>query len=199
MLSRVIMNPFEAFEKYVALKNHFTQKSYDFFKYNGRVKLKADAFDRRRDKYFFVKLAKNHNVVDYLLANFIDGDVNQWVGDIVQDQESERIYKQWLARQQSLTYTFKQDLSKLNTDFDSNFIVDSNSHPRLLVLYLQKQICIETLIILDMLTGCFKYWDKKISDPVVWPAVKKKCERYKPFLSIDVDRYREIVVAFFQE
>lgn len=199
MFIRVAMNPFEAFEKYIALKNHFTQKTYDFFKYNGRVKIRPEAFERRRDKYFFVKLAKNQHVVDYLLANFVDGDVNQWVGDIVQHQESEEIYKNWLSRQQSLTYRFRQDMSKLDSVFDQNIICKKNEHPKLLVLYLQKQICIETLIIMDMLTGCFKHWDKHIEEQVIWPNVKRKCLRYRPFLSIDVDKYRKITLDVFSE
>jgi hypothetical protein len=37
-----IMDPFEAYCKYIALKNHFTQKNYDYFKYNGENHLKLD-------------------------------------------------------------------------------------------------------------------------------------------------------------
>ena len=193
------MTPFEAFQKYIALKNHFTQKSYDFHKYNGKVKVRVDTFERRKDRYFFAKLAKNKNIVDYLLANFIDGDMNQWVGDIVTDQQSEKIYKQWKARQESLSYRFTQDLSKLKPDFNDNIIVKDSQHPYLLLLYMQGMVCIETLIILDVLSNCFRYWDKNIQENIIWPNIRKKCDRYKPFMSIDPKKYRKIVVDLFND
>lgn len=193
------MTPFEAYQTYVALKNHFTQKSYDFFKYNGKVKVTYNTFDRRKDKYFFNKLAKNKNIMNYLLANFVDGDINQWIGDIVTDQQADTTYTKWLARQESLTYRYKTDLSRLKPEFDYNLKVEDNQHPYLLILYLQNQICIETLIIIDMLTNCFKHWDANIQETVIWPNVKKKCERYRPFLSIDLKKYRKITVDLFNE
>ena len=195
----LVMTPFEAFQKYIALKNHFTQKSYDFHKYNGKVKVRVDTFERRKDRYFFAKLAKNKNIVDYLLANFIDGDMNQWVGDIVTDQQSEKIYKQWKARQESLSYRFTQDLSKLKPDFNDNIIVKDRQHPYLLLLYMQGMICIETLIILDVLSNCFRHWDKNIQENIIWPNIRKKCDRYKPFMSIDPKKYRKIVVDLFND
>ena len=195
----LVMTPFEAFQMYIALKNHFTQKTYDFFKYNGKVKVTYSSFEKRKDKYFFSKLAKKKELTDYLLANFVDGEINQWVGDIVTDQQSDTIYTKWKARQESLTYKFKTDLSKLKEDFDYNIKVEDGQHPYLLILFMQNQICIETLIIIDMLTNCFKYWDKQIQEQVIWPNIKKKCERYRPFLSIDTKKYRKILVDLFNE
>ena len=35
------VSPFEAYQTYLALKQHFTRPSYDYFKYNGKVKVQS--------------------------------------------------------------------------------------------------------------------------------------------------------------
>ena len=117
------MTPFEAYCEYVSLKNHFTQSGYDYFKYNGKSNLKYESFVKRNDKIFFQKLAKHEDVINFLIANF---SINNklWIKNLAYSEESENIYKQWLKRQNSLSYIFKQDLSKLDDNFDNNFIIN---------------------------------------------------------------------------
>ena len=40
---------YEAFSVYSALKLHFTQKSYDYLKYNGKSNISVIAFENRKD------------------------------------------------------------------------------------------------------------------------------------------------------
>jgi len=196
MRTALRMEPFEVYQKYIALKNHFTSAKYDYFKYNGKIKLSRDAFEKRRDKYFFYKFSKLKDVEKLLLANMVDGDVNFWVGDI-KESSPEEIYRQWLKRQQSLLYTFTEDLGKLKDDFDENILVPEYGHPHLMRLYLRGDICIETVIILNMLTQFFKYWDKQLKDDTLWPDIKNKMLKYQPFLSIEPARYKKKVVEHF--
>ena len=46
------MTPFEAYKTYSALKLHFTT-DYNYFQYNGSVRLKQESFEKRNDKVFF--------------------------------------------------------------------------------------------------------------------------------------------------
>jgi hypothetical protein len=126
----------------------------------------------------------------------VDGDVNFWVGDI-KESSPEEIYRQWLKRQQSLLYTFTEDLGKLKDNFDENILVPEYGHPHLMRLYLRGDICIETVIILNMLTQFFKYWDKQLKDDTLWPDIKNKMLKYQPFLSIEPARYKKKVVEHF--
>ena len=64
-------------------------------------------------------------------------------------------------------------------------------------LYLRGDICIETVIILNMLTQFFKYWDKQLKDDTLWPDIKNKMLKYQPFLSIEPARYKKKVVEHF--
>ena len=128
------VEPFDVYQKYLAMKRHFTSDSYDYHKYNGKVKANQHSFDIRKDKYFFYKLSKQKHVEEFLLANFVDGDNDFWVGQMSDDKVND-VYENYRKRQQSLTYTFKSDLAKMKDDFDSNIIVPDNEHPYLLRLF----------------------------------------------------------------
>lgn len=190
------MDAFEAYKLYIALKNHFTSKNYDFFKYEGRTRASRTTFERRADKYFFHKLSKRKDPLEFLVSNFVyNGD--SWIGELVQNSESEKFYKQFLKTKESLTYVFTNDLDKLDSNFDSNFIVEEGQHPKLLKLLLQNEITIETFIILDELVLFSRKWNRRITDTVVWPQVHLKCKKYRQFLTIDRDKMKKIVLDKF--
>jgi hypothetical protein len=187
------MDAFEAYKQYCALKNHFTSKSYDYFKYNGRTRASYKAFEKRADKYFFHKLSRRKDVVDYLVANFVyAGD--KWVGDLVNNEDADKKYRSLLKVRESLTYIFKEDINKLDDDLNSNFIVKDGQHPPLLKKYLRNEINIETLIILNDIVKFFGHWNRNLVDPVTWPSVYLKCKKYRPFFNYDKFKMRQIML-----
>lgn len=185
------MTPFESYKTFLAVKSHFTSDSYDYIKYNGKVNASSTSFETRKDKYQFYKLSKHKNPLQYLVANFVDGDL-KWIGDLF-DDKSEKVYADWLKRQQSISYIFEQDLNKLLTLFDDNVIVKNGQHPYLLKQYLRREISIETIIILNDILGFFGHWNKKIEDGVLWPSIYKKLSKYKPFFHYDMFKCRKIL------
>ena len=187
---------FEAYKLYVAIKNHFTSPTYDYFKYNGRTKASFETFVKRSDKYFFYKLADRKDKVEYLVANFLT-NTNSWVGDLVGNDEGERSYRRFIRYRDSISYNFNIDLDSLMEHFDDNFIVTEGQHPPLLIKYLQNEIHLETLAILDDMVGFTKHWNKKITDPVVWPRVAMKVKKLKPFLQYDLQKLKKLVVDKF--
>lgn len=196
--STLLVEPFDVYQKYLAMKNHFSNKGgYDYHQYHGKVRANKSSFDVRRDKYFFYKLSKLKNVEEFLLANFVDGDKSFWAGS-VNDDSAEKVYMEYKKRQQSLSYIFKEDLGKMKDEFNDNIIVPPNEHPYLLRLYMRKDICIETLTILDIMCKIFKYWDKELTDDPVWASTKMKVLKYRSFMSIDINKYRDTVVFHFK-
>ena len=189
------VEPYDAYVKYLAMKSHFTDKKYDYIKYNGKVKAWRTTFETRRDKYFFYKLSKQKNPEEFLLANFVDGN-DFYIGDIREDKAND-VYTEFKKRQQSLSYVFKNELTQLKEDFNENIIVPKNQHPYLLRLYLRKDICLETLILIDRCVKMFAYWDKELSDDIMWPDVKLKADKYSPFLNVDINKYRDILISTF--
>jgi len=191
------MDAFEAYKHYLALKSHFTTKNYDFFKYNGAVKARRDKFDSRNDKYFFHKLSKHKDLTNFLVALFVYGRHDVWVGDILRNEESEKLYKEWLRVRESLTYVFTNDLDKFNDDLFSSFAVTEGQHPHALKLLLRKEIHIETFIILNDLLRFTPKWNKEIIDPVVWPEVRQKCKKYHPFMQYEKENFKKVLVDKF--
>ena len=64
------MNEFEAYEKYVALKLHFTSE-YDYFRYNGKTSVTLKSFNERKDRFHFKRLSKKYDdptLIDYFLG-----------------------------------------------------------------------------------------------------------------------------------
>lgn len=194
-MNKSVYSTRDAFDIYVyflALKKHFTT-NYDFFKYNGKIKASLYSFENRKDKFFFYKLSKRSDAKQFILANILENP-KVWIGDLF-DEKHEEVYKQWIKVQQSLGYRFRNDVSKLDQDDpNSDIFVTDGQHPRLLKLYLQNEITIETLIILNDLIGFFPHWEKKISDTILFPEINKKCRNYQPFLQYDKEKMRKIVL-----
>lgn len=190
------MEAIDAYKTYVALKNHFTSDTYDYFKYNKKTNVTVESFYKRKDKIFFAKLGnrKDSYLEEFLVSNFIH-DTRTWIGELL-SEESEAKYKEWKRKQESLTYTFRNEIEFLDgytkEQFDELFSVEDGTHPRIIRMYLQKEISIETLIILDSVFTFMKRYDRMITDPL-YKEVSKLCKKYQPFLRYDKTKMKSLI------
>lgn len=185
------MTPYECFEHYVALKLHFTDEDYDYHRYMGRTGLKRSSYAKRNDAQYFVKMSKQRDPVSYMVSQFIySGPI--WIGDMLEDGR-DRIYTDWLRRQQSLTYVFTQEVKTLASPFNDNFMVPDGGHPLLYKMYRRRQVSPETMAILDHTLGFLKSWRKKITDPIVWPTDSLKLSKYSGFVRFDPEKCKKIL------
>ena len=191
------MTPFECFKTYSALKLHFTS-DYNYFQYNGQLKVKPESFERRSDKLFFAKVAKHTDPLNFLMVNILEKP-RAWIRDIAYNTESESKYSAWLKRKQSLTYLFREDLKKLDQDFDLNLKAYDGNHPPIIVKYLSSEILLETVCIVCSLTGCLKIWDKKMAHDPVWEEISLRIKKYTPFMSIDSEKCKKIILDTFKQ
>ena len=191
------MTAYECYKEYLALKQHFTKDNYDYFKYNGKVRSNPTSFDKRKDKIFFQKLSKHEDVHSFLVANLSETP-KAWIKELAYSEEAEKKYRDWLKRQQSLTYLFKRELNQLAPTFYANLIVfDDDPHPYLLKMYLGNYVSLETLCLLLDLTGAKKHWDSKMEYDIVYEEVKRKIEKYTPFIKFDREKIKNIVLDYF--
>lgn len=188
------MSPFDCYKSYLAFKNHFCKESYDYFKYCGRSRASLDSFHKRKDRYFFERMSRqksDEEIKAYFVANFVECSDPQslWIGEIIQTGED--TYTNWLRKSQSLFYLFKTEAEVfLHKDsFEKLFEIKNNQHPEILKKYFQKAISLETMVILNMILGYVKNFDKKMTDPV-WETVSLRIRKYEPFLNIDVAKYK---------
>jgi hypothetical protein len=196
------VTPFETYQHYLSLKNHFTNPKYDFFKYGAKTRASVTSFNKRKDKYWFEKTSRKYSdkeVVDFLVSNFTatDNPQNLWIGEII--NSGERNYSEWMRRQQSLTYLFKEQSSELLSENELESLFNcTKGHPLILKKYLSGSVSLETLTIFDKVFHFSKNFDKKLDDPV-WESVSLKLKKYSPFLNIDMFHYKKILRDIIDE
>jgi len=190
------MREYDSYTIYNALKLHFETDSYDAIKYNYKTNISPQSFYKRKDKYFFAKIAKNYekDVIGYYVSNFKEGV--SYVGDMI-NEDGELNYRRHQRVLQSLTKIFKDDLSKLDENFDKYLISEDNQHPEIIRKWMQGDIHLETVVILNSLCGFIQKEDSKISDTIIWPDIKRKILKYTPFVSFDHDKLKKIIMERF--
>ncbi len=138
-------------------------------------------------------------VVDFLVSNFISTDNPQsiWIGEII--NSGEKNYQEWMKRQQSLSYLFKEQSTELFSEIKLEDALNcSKGHPPVLKKFLSGNISLETLVIYDIIFLFGNVFDKKLLDPV-WETVSLKIKKYKPFIHIDVFSYKRILRDIIDE
>jgi T4 gene Gp59 loader of gp41 DNA helicase/T4 gene Gp59 loader of gp41 DNA helicase C-term len=189
------MNGYDLYCTYQAIKLHFSSESYNFFHYDGKTRVSIDAFQKRRDKFLFHRLARKYRddeMVPFLVANFVHSDDN-WTKSLL-EEEAEQTYREWRRRTDSMSKIYTDDLQKIATkdNFNDLFKVEDGQFPKLLVLFMQNDVTLETMVILNNIFDFIKIWDKKISDDIIYPKVSRKIRKYGSFLNVNVDKYKTL-------
>lgn len=195
---------YNAYKTYVALKNHFTSDSYDYFKYKGKARVKEETFLKRKDKFFFEKIEKKYqeDLVDFFISNLVM-DQSSWIGTMVGDK-AERIFSEWKKKKQSLKYSFKEDMVTIRNYMDENevsfdeiFTCVDDQHPIVLKLLIGEEISLESFIILDRVLNFIRHLDHFLLDEYVWLEYNKKVRKYSPFVVTDKKEYHMVMKNVF--
>jgi len=190
------VNGYDLYCTYQAIKLHFTSEKYNFFQYDGKTRVSVEAFQKRRDKFLFHRLARKYRddeMVPFLVANFVHSDDN-WTKSLLEDQ-AEETYRDWRRTTDSMTKVYLEDLQKICQDpkeFNNLFKVEDGQFPKLLVSFMQKEITIETMVILNNIFDFIRIWDKKISDDIIYPKMSRKIRKYGAFLTVDTNKYKQL-------
>ena len=195
-----MMDPFESYKLYNALKLHFETDSYDAVKYNYKSNVTHTSFFKRKDKYFFAKLARNYekDLLNYYVANFKNGV--SYVGDMI-NESGEKNYSDHKRIQESIHRVFSIDINKLNDqeqEFDKLFESDDGQLPLVIKLWMQEEISLETIVILNSILGFVPRESKKISDTIIWPDIHRKIEKYTPFVNYSKNKCTKLLTNAFK-
>lgn len=195
----MIMEPFEVYRYYLALRLHFTTDKYDAIKQQGRVRASKQAFLKRNDLLAIRRVAETYSdkeVVDFLVSNFVSGD--RWGG--VFDVEAKERYTDWKRRMESMSYVFQKELSKVvlfceknSITFNECLVSTKNQHPYIIKMYLRNDVSVETLVILNQLNEFTVDLDTALANDLIWPDLSRIIKKYTPFLSIDKEKYNGIL------
>ena len=193
-----MMQPFDAYSMYNALKLHFEQDSYDAVKYNFKSNVSPKSFFARKDKYFFAKLAKTYDdkLLQYYIANFKNGV--SYVGDML-NEGGETYFKEHMKIRESIHREFQKDINSLidmDIEFDEFFKI-KQTHPLIVKLLMREEISLETVVILDSILGFMEREGSKITETIIWPDISRKIMKYKPFVDFNKIKCVDIIKKGF--
>lgn len=193
------MDPFESYKLYNALKLHFETDGYDAVKYNYKSNVTPQSFFKRKDKYFFAKLAKkyNGNLKDFYISQFVNTE--SYVGDMM-DEEAEKNYLDYKRIQESIHRVFSIDINILGEQerkFDELFKSYHGQLPLVVKLWLQEEISLETVVILDSILGFVERESDNITDTIIWPDLKRRINKYKPFVNYTENKCMKLLTNVF--
>jgi len=194
-----MIDPFDSYKLYNALKLHFETDGYDAIKYNYKSNVSAQSFFKRRDKYFFAKLAKNYekDLLTYFVSNFKNGV--GYIGDMI-NEDGQKNYLDHKRIQESIHRVFSIDINRLteeNVQFDYLFKASDNAYPLVVKLWLQEEISLETVVILNSIFGYIPRESEKISDTIIWPDTRRKIVKYTPFVNYNKDKCMKLLTNVF--
>lgn len=196
-----MMDPFDSYKLYNALKLHFETDSYDAVRYNYKSNVSPSSFFKRKDKYFFAKLAKKYdkNLKEFYISQF--KNTEKYVGDMM-DEEAEKNYLDYKRIQESIHRVFSIDINKLDdhlcgADFDKLFESYDGQQPLVIKLWMQEEIHLETVVILNSILGFIPRESKKITDTIIWPDMKRLIEKYTPFVNFSEDKCKDLLTKRF--
>ena len=191
-------DPFESYKLYNALKLHF-ESSYDAVKYNFKSNVTPTSFFKRKDKYFFAKIARQYekDLMGYYIANFKHGI--SYVGDMI-NEVGEDNYKNHKRIRESIHRVFSVDINRLTEEdctFDELFESVDGQHPPVVQIWMQEDISLETVVILNSILGYIPRESKKISDTIIWPDTRRLIEKYEPFVNFNRDKCLNLLTKGF--
>jgi hypothetical protein len=191
------MEPIDVYLMYCAMKAHFGKSDYDFVTYKGKTRIKRDTFYRRKDRSFFVRLARKYKteqeIQNYFVSNFIK-DKKGYIANF-----SNENYESWKLKRQGFFDLFDVEMKPLVEAFEDLFTVTNGQHPKLMREFLGGRVSLETIIILDELVNFGPDWNKQLEDDIIWIDLRNLMNNYKRFLTIDQEQYKIRLLKLIEE
>lgn len=193
------MNVSDAYKIYTSLRLHFTTDNYDIR--SGITPRRPKAGVKASFKKKLEVLMKQYNYhqdefINYLVANFLNG--NEWG---IFENTGPEIYTEWKRVQESLTYTYTQDIKNLT--YQVTKLEDawdcSQGHPVILKEYCGKRCRLETLVILNKLYRFTAGVDEQLVLDPVWNSISRTIHKYSPFIKVEKDKFSMITHKAFYE
>ena len=183
-----------AYMLFLALRTHFDKEKYDFFQMHGKLRANRESYEKRNDKSIFIKFAKEYNATDlrdFYIANILED--RHYIADFMDDGAKDA-HNNYTRRRQSLSYIYTNDLGRV---FDEGlsvpFTVSHTAYPSIVLLFLRREVSLETMVILDDYLGYTNKFDNYYEDDVIWPKISRKISKYRPFLKYDKVKMKDIL------
>ena len=189
------MTGYEAFILHHAVNLHFN-RSYDCWKYNFKTNVTEKTYWKRPDKFQLTKIGKRFKTRDDIILYFASHQIagNKYTGDMIRDEDT---YTKFLKRIDSISYLFKNELEEISDVKFDKLLEIKDTYPRIIQLHLEGTVSLETVCIVNRLTGFIEKANSRISETILWPDLYNKISKYQSFLKFDDSKMRKIVLDVF--
>jgi len=190
------MTPFDAYRLYVAIKLHMTSDSYDMLKHGDYPRtVSPEGFDRRKDKWSFVKLSKLYPSEDHLTLFLACNHLRDspYIRDLINGPEYQDCFRNHLKIRESLVYTIENDLRYLLDRYPrpmDMLKVLPGEWPQLAIEVQHHHIEIETVCVLGNIMQFLPMWKRCVSDTIIWPTFYRHLVKFTHFIP-----YEEAVIS----
>jgi len=192
-----MMTGFEAYCYSNAVNMHFNTETYDAFKYNFKTRVTERSYWGRPDKFQLTKIGKRfkrkEDIIKYFAAHQVAG--NKWVGDMLRDEQT---YVEFLTRIDSLSYIVKNELEEISGTGLNDLLMSKEGYPKIIDLHLDGTVSLETVCILNLLTGFIEEANSCITETILWPDLYNKIIKYQQFLDFDKKKMKTIILNVFK-
>jgi hypothetical protein len=189
-----MIDAFQTYKYFMAIKLHLTTDRYDVFESNGRVSCSRSTFEKRNDKFLFYKIGSKFSIprdlIEYFVANIGYGNTS-----VIYSSESDEYYNTWRTRKESRTSLFKTQLAQIynhlefnRKTYDDLYNIKDNV-PELLSLYVGGHVHLETMVILNDFEDYLSKW-KPLH--MIWSDQFRVLEKIKKFVKYDQDKLQSI-------
>lgn len=190
------MTGFEAYKYSMAISLHFNS-DYDAFKYNFKTRVTEKSYWGRSDKYQLTKIGsrfkRKNDIIKYFACHQVAG--NKWVGDMIRSEDT---YTEFLKRTESLSYLIKNELEEISDINFNDLLVVTNGYPKIIDSHLEGTVSLETLCVINGITGFIEDANSKISETILWPDIYKKVVKFTPFVDFDKIKIKKIILNVFK-
>lgn len=195
------MKPSQVFDKYRAIKQHFTS-SYDYFKYQG--KMRYVDLSKRNDRQVFTRLAhklQDKDVEPFFVSHMLENP-KQWVGEMMGDDIFPLYKKKMLHFQQ----VFKDNINTIIEFAEKEgvhpaelFETRLDNYPYIVKLVQQGYIELETYIVLNQFMNLQKHYDVYYNGDFVMEDFSQRVVKYTPFVNVSIPKYYETAKTLLGE
>lgn len=196
------LKPIAVYKLYLVMKNHFAGK-YDAIKYRWEIKITEAAFNKRKDRYYFTKLAERFTFKEIyfiFLSNMV-ANPDFWVGNV--DEDSIVFYRQYIGKLRRIDNVFVDDVKNLfefsrmkGITLSTVFQYSTKSSTSYISKLVQSGvISYESFLILDSFLNIINKHDEVATD-FVWNEFSKKLNAYRKIVEIsneEIIKYRNLM------
>lgn len=178
----------QTYKDFIALKLHFTEGNYDYFKFQGRTGASFASYQRRKDAFSFEKLYSQYgNDVILFMAFNLANDPNLYPKLMLEDSKCEDFYFECKKEIDSVSYR----LTELAKQYNLYEILKlQKPHPMLVKLIIVNKVSIAMASIIDSCVNYVPLYDNGIEENIVWPIYSSKIKKIKPFIKLDKENVK---------